>query len=98
MNIPANYLLIYGGDGLVDLFGAWVPTSLQQLPALGAFGCGIATALSMWTMALAMAYYTRRGSTYKSVAIWQKLTPPQWLGIRELVVVGVPIGVAFLLK
>lgn len=56
VNIPANYLLIYGGDGLVDLFGAWVPTSLQQLPALGAFGCGIATALSMWTMALAMAY------------------------------------------
>ena len=98
VNIPANYLLIYGGDGLVDLFGPWVPTSLQQLPALGAFGCGIATALSMWTMALAMAYYTRRGNTYKSVAIWHKLTPPQWLGIRELVVVGVPIGVAIFVE
>lgn len=66
VNIPANYLLIYGGDGLVDLLGTWVPGSLQQLPALGAFGCGIATALSMWTMALAMAYYTRRGRTYKA--------------------------------
>ena len=98
VNIPANYLLIYGGDGLIDLFGAWIPTSLQQLPALGAFGCGIATALSMWTMALAMAYYTRRGNTYKSVAIWHKLTPPQWLGIHELVVVGVPIGVAIFVE
>ncbi|WGI24046.1 MATE family efflux transporter [Halomonas alkaliantarctica] len=98
VNIPANYLLIYGGDGLVDLFGSWVPSSLQQLPALGAFGCGIATALSMWTMALAMAYYTRKGSTYKSVAIWHTLTPPQWQGIRELVVVGVPIGVAIFVE
>jgi multidrug resistance protein, MATE family len=98
VNIPANYLLIYGGEGLVDLFGTWPPSSLQQLPALGAFGCGIATALSMWTMALAMAYYTRRGRTYKSVAIWQQLTPPQWVGIRELIVVGVPIGVAIFVE
>ncbi|MBR9905958.1 MAG: MATE family efflux transporter, partial [Gammaproteobacteria bacterium] len=98
VNIPANYLLIYGGEGLVNLFGTWIPSSLQQLPALGAFGCGIATALSMWTMALAMAYYTRRGRTYKSVAIWQQLTPPQWVGIRELIVVGVPIGVAIFVE
>ncbi|MEA2119941.1 MATE family efflux transporter [Halovibrio sp. HP20-50] len=98
VNIPANYVLIYGGDGLVELFGSWIPSSLQQLPALGAFGCGIATALSMWTMALAMAYYTSRGRTYKSVAIWQHLTPPQWIGIRELIVVGVPIGVAIFVE
>ena len=98
VNIPANYVLIYGGDGLVNLFGSWIPGSLQQLPALGAFGCGVATALSMWTMALTMAYYTRKGSTYKSVAIWQRLTFPQWTGIRELVVVGVPIGVAIFVE
>ena len=98
VNIPANYVLIYGGDGLVNLLGNWIPSTLQQLPALGAFGCGVATALSMWTMALAMAWYTRRGSTYKSVAIWQHLTPPQWAGIRELAVVGVPIGVAIFVE
>ncbi|MGO1394928.1 MAG: MATE family efflux transporter [Halomonas sp.] len=98
VNVPANYLLIYGGEGLVDLLGTWIPGSLQQLPALGAFGCGVATALSMWTMALAMAYYTRRGRTYKSVSIWQQLTPPQWVGIRELIVVGVPIGVAIFVE
>ena len=98
VNIPANYVLIYGGDGLVELLGSWIPSSLQQLPALGAFGCGIATALSMWTMALAMAYYTRRGRTYQSVAIWQRLTLPQWAGMRELIVVGVPIGVAIFVE
>lgn len=98
VNIPANYVLIYGGDGLVELFGSWIPSNLQQLPTLGAFGCGIATAISMWTMALAMAYYTRRGLAYKSVAIWQRLTPPQWMGMRELIVVGVPIGVAIFVE
>ena len=98
VNIPFNYLLIYGGDGLVNLLGTGIPNSLQQLPALGAFGCGIATAISMWTMAIAMALYTRRGNTYRSVSLWEQLTPPQWAGIRELVVVGVPIGVAIFVE
>ncbi|WP_404474133.1 MATE family efflux transporter [Vreelandella venusta] len=98
VNIPSNYVLIYGGDGLTNLLGDWLPTAVQQLPALGAFGCGIATALSMWTMALAMAYYTRKGRTYRSVSLWQQLTPPNLTGIRELVVVGVPIGVAIFVE
>ncbi|WP_249977703.1 MATE family efflux transporter [Vreelandella olivaria] len=98
VNIPSNYILIYGGDGLVNLFGNWIPNTIQQLPALGAFGCGIATALSMWTMALTMAYYTRRGHIYRSVSLWQKLTLPQPTGIRELVVVGMPIGVAIFVE
>ena len=98
VNIPFNYLLIYGGDGLVNLLGTGIPNSLQQLPALGAFGCGIASAISMWTMAIAMALYTRRGNTYRSVSLWEQLTPPQWAGIRELVVVGVPIGVAIFVE
>ncbi|RUR29942.1 MATE family efflux transporter [Vreelandella andesensis] len=98
VNIPSNYLLIYGGDGLITLFGDGLPNSLQQLPALGAFGCGIATALSMWTMAVAMALYTRKGRTYRSVSIWKKLTPPTLIGVRELVVVGVPIGVAIFVE
>lgn len=98
VNIPSNYLLIYGGDGLVNLLGDGLPSALQQLPALGAFGCGIATALSMWTMAVAMALYTRKGHAYQSVSIWQALTPPTLSGIRELVVVGVPIGVAIFVE
>ncbi|MFC7369987.1 MATE family efflux transporter [Vreelandella zhaodongensis] len=98
VNIPSNYLLIYGGDGLVNLFGEGLPSALQQLPALGAFGCGIATALSMWTMAVAMALYTRKGRTYRSISLWQQLTPPKLAGIRELVVVGVPIGVAIFVE
>lgn len=98
VNIPSNYLLIYGGEGLVDLFGDWIPGFLQNLPALGAFGCGIATALSMWTMALSMALYTRRGRTYGRINLWQRITWPQWEGLRELIIVGLPIGIAIFVE
>ncbi|MYL24162.1 MATE family efflux transporter [Vreelandella massiliensis] len=98
VNIPANYVLIYGGDGLVDLFGIWLPQHLQQLPAFGALGCGIATALSMWTMALAMLLYTRRSHVYGAVQLWKHPSTPRWQGIRELIVVGVPIGVAIFVE
>ncbi|SNY95633.1 MATE family efflux transporter [Halomonas sp. hl-4] len=98
VNIPANYLLIYGGDGLVSLLGPWLPSAVQQLPAWGALGCGIATALSMWVMAIAMAFYTHRTHQYQGIALWQRLTLPKWHGIQELLIVGVPIGVAIFVE
>ncbi|WP_165174956.1 MATE family efflux transporter [Desulfovibrio sp. ZJ369] len=52
LNIPCNYVLIYGKCGL---------------PALGAVGCGVATALCYWFMALAMLYYLRRDPQYRDL-------------------------------
>ena len=51
-NVPCNYVLIYGKFGL---------------PALGAVGCGVATALCYWFMALAMFYYLRRDPQYRDL-------------------------------
>ncbi|WP_447556556.1 MATE family efflux transporter [Vreelandella sp. EE22] len=98
INIPSNYVLIYGGDGLVTLFGSWLPSPLSELPALGALGCGIATAVSMWAMAFAMAYYTTWGRSYQNVSLWQRFHLPQGPGIAELIVVGMPIGVAIFVE
>jgi MATE family multidrug resistance protein len=98
VNIPSNYLLIYGGPGLVDLFGTWLPAPLQELPALGAVGCGIATALSMWSMSLSMMLYTRRSRAYGDVDLWHTPTPPRWRIIGELLYVGLPIGVAIFVE
>ncbi|MCW4151481.1 MATE family efflux transporter [Halomonas sp. 18H] len=97
-NIPSNYLLIYGGDGLTALLGDGLPQAMQALPALGAVGCGIATALSMWLMGLAMAFYTRRSRAYGDVKLWCQPAPPQWRRIGELLHVGVPIGVAIFVE
>lgn len=98
VNIPSNFVLIYGGAGLTGLFGDWLPAPIQQLPALGAWGCGIATALSMWTMGLAMCRYTRRSQTLGAVELWRTPTPPSWHLIRQLLVVGLPIGVAIFVE
>ncbi len=98
VNIPSNYVLIHGGDGLTALFGDGLPAWVQALPALGALGCGIATALSLWTMCLAMALYTRRASAYREVSLWHSPTPPRLKMIGELLHVGVPIGVAIFVE
>lgn len=97
-NIPSNYVLIYGGDGLTDLFGDWLPAWIQALPALGAWGCGIATALSMWVMCLTMMLYSRHSRAYGSVSLWHSATPPRWKLISELLYVGMPIGVAIFVE
>ncbi|MFC4973411.1 MATE family efflux transporter [Halomonas beimenensis] len=98
VNVPSNYLLIYGGEGLTTLFGPWLPSPLASLPALGAVGCGIATALSMWVMSLAMVLYTRRSRAYGNIELWRSPTPPRWRLIGELLYVGVPIGVAIFVE
>lgn len=98
VNIPSNYLLIYGGAGLEALFGDWLPAPVTNLPALGAVGCGLATALSMWVMCLAMIAYTRRSRAYGDVALWHSPTPPRLRPIGELLYVGMPIGVAIFVE
>ncbi len=98
VNVPSNFVLIYGGEGLGDLAGDRLPGWLLDLPALGALGCGIATALSLWTMCLAMALYTRRSRAYGEVRLWHSPTPPRRRAIGELLHVGVPIGVAIFVE
>lgn len=98
VNIPSNFILIYGGAGLSNLFGATLPAPLAELPALGVLGCGIATALSMWVMSLAMFAYTRRARIYAPVSLWHSPAPPRRAVIGELLYVGVPIGVAIFVE
>lgn len=49
LNVPCNYIMIYGKLGL---------------PAMGAVGCGIASSVCYWSMALAMMYYLRRDKAF----------------------------------
>lgn len=52
LNVPLNYMLIYGKLGL---------------PALGATGCGIASAICYWAMGLGMLWYLRRDAKYRDL-------------------------------
>ncbi|WP_299237045.1 MATE family efflux transporter [uncultured Halomonas sp.] len=98
VNVPSNFVLIYGGEGLTSLLGPWLPHWLQALPALGALGCGIATALSLWTMCLCMGLYTRHSRAYGKVSLWHTASLPRWRLVSELLYVGLPIGVAIFVE
>lgn len=79
LNIPLNYIFIYGHFGV---------------PAMGGVGCGWATAIVMWFMALGMVVWTFRGTIYQSSEVYSRFEWPQWAVIKRLLNVGLPIGIA----
>jgi MATE family multidrug resistance protein len=79
LNIPLNYIFIYGKLGL---------------PAMGGVGCGWSTALVMGFMLLAMLFWVRRAGYYQPSQLFTRFDWPQWSVLSRLLSVGVPIGVA----
>ena len=79
LNIPLNYIFIYGKLGL---------------PAMGGVGCGWATALVMWFMFGAMLLWVRWAPVYQSCRLFEQLERPQWPEIHALLAIGLPIGIA----
>ncbi len=76
-NAILNYVFMFGH------FGA---------PALGAVGCGVASALTMWLLVIALAVYMYRSRIYRPLRIFSRvanLRPPI---LREIVILGVPIA------
>ncbi|VVN36175.1 Multidrug resistance protein NorM [Pseudomonas fluorescens] len=79
LNIPLNYIFIYGHFGV---------------PAMGGVGCGWATAIVMWVMALGMAGWERWAPVYQSSQLFSRFDWPQWTVIKRLLSIGLPIGIA----
>ncbi|WP_423821696.1 MATE family efflux transporter [Salinisphaera sp. SPP-AMP-43] len=94
VNTVADGLLMFGGPGLTALFGPGLPPTLAALPALGALGCGLATAISMGLMAAALFVYTRRARVYADARTGSAWSLPSPGLIREQLRIGVPIGVS----
>jgi MATE family multidrug resistance protein len=83
VNIVLDYVLMYGKFGL---------------PALRAAGCGYATAITQWLMFFALLAYVRRRSLYRSLEIFTHFERPQWQAQRELLWLGVPIGIGIFME
>lgn len=77
INIPINYALIYGKFGL---------------PALGGAGCGWATAVVMWVMAIAMRFYTRRSTVYHKAPLHFLPFTFEPQSLLYMLKVGLPTG------
>ena len=83
VNAVLDYLLMYGKLGL---------------PALGAVGCGYATAITQWLMFLSLLVYVRRRGLYRPLEIFASFEWPQWAPQRELLWLGVPIAIGIFME
>ena len=79
VNIPANYILMFGKLGF---------------PQLGAVGTGYASAIVFTVMFAAMLIFTWTHRPYKRFGIFSRFRLPEWSYLRELLTVGVPIGIS----
>lgn len=79
LNIPLNYIFIYGKLGV---------------PAMGGVGCGWATGLVMTFMFLSMLWWVKWAPFYQPSKIFSHYEWPQWKVLKRLLSVGLPIGIA----
>lgn len=79
LNIPLNYIFIYGKLGL---------------PAMGGVGCGWATGLVMGFMFLSMLWWVKWAPFYQASKIFNHFEWPQWPVHKRLLSVGLPIGIS----
>ncbi len=77
-NALLNYVFMYGH------FGA---------PALGAVGCGLASAVTMWLIAIILGVHMYRKSRYLPLAIFTSGSRPRLSELREIVALGLPIAI-----
>jgi MATE family, multidrug efflux pump len=80
---PIGYVLMYGRLGL---------------PSLGALGSGIATAIVLWIEALAFLAYIAMRHHYRELGIFSRFDRPNPVAIRELLRIGVPMGVSLFME
>jgi MATE family multidrug resistance protein len=81
MKVPLNYVLIYGKFGL---------------PALGAAGCGYATAIVMWLSCGIALLAISRDRFYRPFGV--RFDWPRWSYQRELLVLGIPTGLSYVVE
>ena len=85
--IPTNALLVY-----LLLYGEW------GLPRLELFGAGLATSMVNFAMFLAGLWFAARRRPFRKYHVLGHIWRIDWLLMRELVILGTPISISFLLE
>ena len=79
VNIPANYILMFGKFGF---------------PQLGAVGTGYASAIVYTVMFIAMFLFTYNYKSYRRFEIFNRFRLPEKEYLKELLRIGIPIGIS----
>jgi MATE family multidrug resistance protein len=85
--IPANALLVY-----LLLYGEW------GLPRLELFGAGLATSMVNSAMFLAGLWFAARRRPFRKYHVLGHIWRIDWPLMRQLVILGAPVSISFLLE
>jgi MATE family multidrug resistance protein len=77
-NVFFNYVLMYGHFGM---------------PAFGAVGCGMASAITMWLIMFMLGSFLYFRPIYKPLQIFKRVGPVRMPILKEIVKLGMPIGI-----
>ncbi len=77
-NVFLNWVLMFGKLGA---------------PAMGAVGCGLASGITMWIIAIVLATYMVSSSKYDPLDLFSRLSPMRPSVLGEIVFLGVPIAI-----
>lgn len=83
LNIPLNYIFIFGHLGM---------------PALGGVGCGVTTALSIYFTVIGMLFYVKKSPAFAKVRIYQKWEPMTWSQCWSFLKLSLPLGIAGMIE
>jgi MATE family multidrug resistance protein len=77
-NVFLNWVLMYGNLGF---------------PAMGAKGCAIASAVTMWAIGGILTVYMLTHQRYEPLKLFTRIAPPRPAVLKEVFVLGLPIAV-----
>lgn len=89
MVIALLSLLINIGVNSLLVFGTW------GFPRLGGLGCAWATLITVAFNLLALVWWMKRASAYRSTWPLGEFESPHWRAIRNLLKLGLPIGITY---
>ncbi|MBI3861217.1 MAG: MATE family efflux transporter [Planctomycetia bacterium] len=82
-NVAGNLIFMYGRFGM---------------PRLGAIGCGVASAITMWIMAASLAVWIVCDRYYRPYAVFGHWELPRRAQLARLLKLGGPIGIGLLME
>ena len=91
LKVPLNAALVFG-------VGLPWPGGELRVPALGAAGCGMATAIVMWCQLGAAVVLLRRDPFYRPFGLGRGIGRPELASQAALLRLGVPMGLAIMIE
>lgn len=83
VNIPLNYVLVYGKLGV---------------PAMGGAGCGLATMLVAWIGFISMGVLLVKHKDFEQFGLIERLYRPNFQEFGNFLKLGMPIGLSFFIE